>query len=747
VTSGAEVFFVAGPTEAPALWRSDGTPEGTKPVRSFPAPATYPRDIVAVGARIFFVVSEPATGYEIWVSDGSEEGTKLFADLRLGPDSLGAQHLTAVGDELFFSAYDSEHGNELWHSDGTPEGTGLVRDIIPGPDGPFGAVELCVCACKGSSFAVSGSAVFFAVGDQLWTSDGTFDGTKLLRDFDISPRPIFVTSSSDRVYVASDPTDAHPFLWSSDGSVEGTVELGRLAVKELAPAGEQVFFSGNDGRTGFELWRTDGTVEGTALVEDLFSGPGSSNPLQLTAVDDRVFFVADDGEHGFELWSSDGTEAGTRLIKDIWPGLDSSLNTCRYGWCPSEILVGNGVVFVAAADASGSIGLWRSDGTEEGTAKVVDLGTVAPGDLFARVQAVGDDLYFTTWNVGGLRLRLWHWGAAGVGLVKEWAAAYPFHRLFLFEGALHFEGPGGIWRTDGTPEGTVPAFGAGLEMGDFLAAGPRFIFGSAADVWLGDGTADGTHLLKASTGVASEFTRAAERVYFSAGVARRELWGSDFTTAGTATIKEIDPLFGSDPRDIAAADGAAVFFTAHTQAQGRELWYSDGSVGGTTLVRDIRAGDEASFDEVHDPSGAIILARRLVAAGRTAVFRADDGASGGELWWGQADWASRLQDIAPGTASSQPYGFTLAAGRIFFSADDGSHGRELWAVPLTALETPCASDCGGDGHVTIEELVAAVRIAAVIPGAEPCTAADVDGDGRVVTGEIKSAVRRALAGC
>ena len=38
-----------------------------------------------------------------------------------------------VGGTLFFTADDGIHGRELWTSDGTEEGTVLVKDIDPGP--------------------------------------------------------------------------------------------------------------------------------------------------------------------------------------------------------------------------------------------------------------------------------------------------------------------------------------------------------------------------------------------------------------------------------------------------------------------------------------------------------------------------------------------------------------------------------------------------------------------------------------
>ncbi|WP_319419354.1 ELWxxDGT repeat protein [Pleurocapsa sp. FMAR1] len=43
--------------------------------------------------------------------------------------------LTEFNNKLYFSAKDGENGSELWVSDGTTEGTQLVKDI--NPDGGY----------------------------------------------------------------------------------------------------------------------------------------------------------------------------------------------------------------------------------------------------------------------------------------------------------------------------------------------------------------------------------------------------------------------------------------------------------------------------------------------------------------------------------------------------------------------------------------------------------------------------------
>ncbi|MDA0660367.1 MAG: hypothetical protein O3C60_16215 [Planctomycetota bacterium] len=62
-----------------------------------------------------------------------------------------------------------------------------------------------------------------------------------------------------------------------------------------------LYFTANDGTTGFELWRTDGTENGTVQVNDIRPGASSSYPWYLTNVNNTLYFVATDDEFGLEV--------------------------------------------------------------------------------------------------------------------------------------------------------------------------------------------------------------------------------------------------------------------------------------------------------------------------------------------------------------------------------------------------------------------------------------------------------------
>jgi hypothetical protein len=72
------------------------------------------------------------------------------------------------------------------------------------------------------------------------------------------------------------------------------------------------------------------------------------------------------------------------------------------------------------------------------------------------------------------------------------------------------------------------------------------------------------------------------------------------------------------------------------------------------------------------------------------------------------------------------------------SAVDGS---------ITVVPISCPGDCGGDGQVTIDELITMVNIALGTRNVSECSVGDTSGDGQITIDEIIQAVNRALNGC
>ena len=149
-------------------------------------------------------------------------------------------------------------------------------------------------------------------------------------------------------------------LWKSDGTANGTVMVRNInasvgsSPQELMYSNGVLFFSATDGVFGRELWRSDGTEAGTLLVKDINPlGNSNSSPEYLTPYLAAVYFRSTDGVNGFELWRTDGTEAGTVLVADINPVGSGD---------PAEMTVSNAVLYFRANDGSSGHELWKLDG-------------------------------------------------------------------------------------------------------------------------------------------------------------------------------------------------------------------------------------------------------------------------------------------------------------------------------------------------------------------------------------------------
>ncbi len=414
LTAVGDVLYFDARTRAnvTGLWKTDGTDAGTTLLREFDGRQSLgPIFLTPVGGSLFFIAKDLVadTGYELWKTDGTPDGTVMVKDINPGAADSFPRGLTAVGDTLYFVADDGVHGRELWKSDGTADGTALVKDINPGAVGAFDAYFAALRAV--------GNTVYFAADDgahgfELWRTDGTADGTALVKDIN--------------------PGEA--------GSLSSSYDPGLTAV------GGTAFFVADDGGHGRELWKTDGTGAGTTLVKDVVAGSDFSDPRELTAVGDTLFFAAGSGGSfgtgDVELWKSDGTEAGTVLVKDIWPGPASSIPT-------SLTAVGGALYFSAQNDLFGRE-LWVSDGTPDGTVAVQDLAPGEAGGLnpffgLNSVAAAGGSLYFVADN-GHTGSEVWRLPLGGQPVARD--DAYSVDE----DGTLAVA-PGGVLANDGDGSG------------------------------------------------------------------------------------------------------------------------------------------------------------------------------------------------------------------------------------------------------------------------------------------------------
>ena len=295
------------------LWRSDGTAAGTI-LLSSTLYATYSLNVA--GNTAFFVGGDAVNGYELWKSDGSVTGTKIVKDINPGIGNSSPKGMFIYKNEVYFEANNGV-GASIWKSDGTESGTRLLRQIDPW-------YSTSVFSTERYYFEVSNNILYFsainyanAKGTQLWRTDGTVVGTYSVKDISpdadsFYPFPFYLTDVNGTLFFILQYEGGvnGTELWKSDGTKEGT-----QLVKDITPGADA---SGLNNLTSFggklyftksgALWSSDGTADGTMPVDD--AGINDVYVYNIVAANGQLFLSGSTQQYGIELYAGKVNETG-----------------------------------------------------------------------------------------------------------------------------------------------------------------------------------------------------------------------------------------------------------------------------------------------------------------------------------------------------------------------------------------------------------------------------------------------------
>ncbi len=591
---------------------------------------------------------------------------KLLAEFNAYPAAINK---TVFNGKVYYAGSDAGNGTELWVSDGTSSGTKLLKDIEPG----VGSSNPTGFMADSTNTYLYFLAKTAAEGTEVWRTDGTTNGTILLTDLEpgaATSNPTLLLSYNGKTYFSATTTLDGPEVYVTDGSYAGTLKLyngyagtdGYSANNFVVNSGN-VYFSIYDTLTYYySILKTDGTPAGTSIVVTQDSGAHIFNGnISLERMVNGKLVFQGYSNSGYELYATDGTNAGTLLLKDIRASSSSSYaSSTPYNFGTNQVVKYN----YDDSGASSGYGYFLTDGTPTGTVKVNQPYTVSSifGKINGRIIFSGCTTYECELVDSG--------GVAGdATLIKD---TFPGNNA-----------------TTGNPNSGSPTFAAQIGNKIFFTATNS----SGNELWVSDGTTAGTFMLNdindgSGGSNPKNFITVGTNLLFTASssVFGEEVWISDGTVAGTTVYKDLVPgTKGSGPKNLIAVDSTHFFLTAfNSVSHFASVFIAD------TTVRDMVGFGHAMVETLNSET------KNMVALNGLVYFDAMDGNTGNPLWVtdGTTIGTAKIKDLYPNVVCSDINYLTAFNGSLFFLASEETTGNELHISDGTTAGTTILKELG-----------------------------------------------------
>lgn len=530
--------------------------------------------------------------------------------------STGDSWMVTADNRVLFSLYMPESGLEPWIADGTAAGNRQLADVFPGTQGAK-TLFLYHAANQGLYYfvAMASNTDNFLNQYELWCTDLTPAGTRA--------------------------------LWSLHNHYNYYDTNIRFAEMQGI-----VYFISPDGK----LYRTDGTKAGTQMLKTLVNPPSYNLAQQsyLYTAQSRLWINAASASGISLLWSSDGTEDGTHVLKVAGDTLRSKNNTRPFGSWQNQ-------VYFTAIDASKQLKMYRYEAATSAPEFVCTLAenveytnwvgetsqhcywevrNPAAGSGLALLKTNGDSTKVLN-NYNASHGSMMVSGRLVIPIVGSMSKTYLYtdtdsslillnHVLnkpyaeklesWLMPNHLYFAGSNGmenmLYRTDGTPEGTV-------ELMPFLSfttlipfRNKVYMISIGGKLYETDGTPEGSRLLPISFNYNNQVRM------LGAGqtglIFTLKPSTHSFEIRKLDTLNQVSTLFAipqtstgsSLPENFCKAAEDLLFFTTRS---GKSLWRTDGTTEGTQKVCALPA--HPFYTENYLPLG-----RQVVYNGRKFPF-------------------------------------------------------------------------------------------------------------------------------
>lgn len=419
------------------IWKSDGTAAGTIPVfTGVQDDFSIASDMVKFNGQIYFIKAKNNNSYLSYYDYSSNTVT----------DVMSLPGLSATNSNLFLQNNSLVFANNdtLWKSDGTLAGTSAVTsssfpdygnieinnmtvfknkiyfgcylgsfseyaklvydgDFLTKFSDSFPELETAAMVKKSDAYSGESNYLIFLKYTNSNQEYFAFDGysSKQIQNLNFdynSGFEINVVDTPDNNLLINAKTKKYgqeifkfDFGNGSSNIYENANSTGGSYLYSPQELNNKLFYFGSD-EYGLGPMLSDGSVAGTKKINEnmtvqVNSGSSYVKDIPSVKINDKIYFPCMINSSGLELCVSDGTAAGTLQVKDINPnGNGLSYDT------PYFFKLGLNKFLFKANDGAGEK-LWVSDGTSAGTSIVSSY--VSSNEKYARLN---NTTFFTSYD-------------------------------------------------------------------------------------------------------------------------------------------------------------------------------------------------------------------------------------------------------------------------------------------------------------------------------------------------------------
>lgn len=235
---------------------------------------------------VVFFAYDPVYGIELWSSNGNPQSASLVKDIIPGINGVKSTYIFAAYDRAYFVIDDKVHGTELWVTDGTTDGTHIVIDYFNGSGHSYptilmtDGINVLVHATDGSTRGV-------------FKTDGTEAGTYKFGGSNMMYAPSHSYKYRDYYYYISGFS-----VFRSNGTTNSqeqvitNVNLGVNGVGGLMLVGDTIYYGINKSLVNAQLLKSAADFSSTKVMREwVQNGQGSGAPINFYRSNEHIYFT------------------------------------------------------------------------------------------------------------------------------------------------------------------------------------------------------------------------------------------------------------------------------------------------------------------------------------------------------------------------------------------------------------------------------------------------------------------------